>query len=245
VQRSDVVVEGTVASVAEVDYLKVASIEVAQYLKGSGSSVISVAGYGPGSLCLSEVAAGDHLIFYISTTADGTYRAFYLSQFDAVAQPSPENVAEAIEASGQTPLVITPDALVLTQAAIAQAATAATPTPTPFAAPGLSVEQSLTEAWATSSAAVANYGTDPAGQSIIATEAMATIQAAYTQISLAPTPVPYLPPATPPPYPPVPTSVAPTAMEAVGLVGVGVVVGLIVGVLGGVIIGLIIGRWRE
>ncbi len=245
VNESTVVIEGTIASVSDVDYRQVATIEVAQYLKGSGSSVITVDGYGPSGICLSPVQAGDHYLFYITTDSNGTYHALYLSQFDAVVEPSPENIAEAIKASGQPPLVMTPDALVLTEVALASAATAATPTPTPFSPSASSLEQSLTEAWATTLAIQSNYATDPAGQSIIATEAMATIEAAYTQLSLAPTPAPYLPPANPPPYLLTPTPVAPTALEAVGLVGVGVAIGLIVGILGGVIIGLIIGRWRE
>jgi len=160
-----------------------------------------------------------------------------------VAQPSPENIAEAIAASGQPPLIITPDTLVLTEVAAASTVVTDTPTPTPtsFSAPS-EPEQSLTEAWATNMAVDANFATDPAGQSVIATEAMATIQAAYTQLGLV-TAVPA--PGYPLPYITTPTPVAPTALEGVGLVGVGVVIGLLIGVLGGVIIGLIIGRWRE
>jgi ABC-type nitrate/sulfonate/bicarbonate transport system permease component len=117
-----------------------------------------------------------------------------------------------------------------------------TGTPTPFDESSLlpdGIEAVFTEAWATHEAAVA------AGDLAMATASFATIEAAYTQLSLAatPTPTPFPPPIGQPV--PVVTQVAPTAMEAVGLVGVGVVIGLIIGVLIGVVIGLIIGRWRE
>jgi hypothetical protein len=235
VNASTLVVEGTVSSFTDVNYVQVATIDVAQYIKGNGPAVITVDGYGPSSVCLSPIYTGDHFIFYIQTDANGVNHAMYLSQFDAVAEASVQNITEAVAASGQEPVVINPDPLV-------QTAVAGRITDTPTPATGRltntpSVEQNLTEAWATSEAANA------AGDSTAATEAIATIEAAYTQISLS-TPTP-LPPPGGFPVPVATTTAAPTAIEAVGLIGVGVVIGLIIGILIGVVVGLIISRWRE
>ena len=403
---SDVVIEGTVIAVADRNYLQVATIQVTQYLKGSGPAMVAADGYGPTSICLSPVLAGDHFIFYLTVDSAGAYHALYLSQFDAVASADSQTIADAIAASGQPLLVVTPtptpalnevavaftEAYATTFAAATQyqsdpvgASAAMTevgatlqvlynttpgpgcgplsltlaehthaadvvfegivssavdygaviqvvqylkvgpnpqaaaqinfdkseacytppqpgdhfiyfaigepnlvmyaldsggylPTTSPdsdtiaavtaasgqsplamqsaasigsmltatVANPGpVTIDQVLTQAWATSVAVGTNYATDPAGQSAMATQARATIEAAYTQLAFA-TPFPY-PTYYPPLYypPPITPAPAPTALEAVGLIGVGAVIGLIIGALAGVVIGLIIGRWRE
>lgn len=414
VYASDVVIEGTVIAVADQNYVQAATIQVVQYFKGSGPATLTAEGYGPSSVCLSPVYAGDHFIFYLTLDSTGAYHALYLSQFDAVAPADSQTIAEAVAASGQPPFVVTPndsisaaptpapplndvaiaftEAYATTYAAATQyqsdpaGASAAmteagatlqvlyntTPGPgcgpsahtlaehvaaadvifegivssavdygaviqvvqylkvgpnpqvaaqlvfdksepcyappqpgdhfiyfaigepnlvmyaldsvgyLPTASPDpdtiaaitaasgqapmpmqsaagigsmltatavnsgpVTIDQVLTEAWATSIAVGTNYPADPAGQSAIATQAMATIAAAYTQLVFA-TPLPY-PTSYPPPYypPPIAPTPAPTALEAVGLIGVGAVIGLIIGGLGGIVIGLLIGRWRE
>lgn len=86
-QAADIVVEGQVTSLAEADGIPgaTATIQVRQYLKGDGPEQLTVTGYGPASICRSEVVAGDIRVFYVVNDGAGGLRALYLSQFDAVA----------------------------------------------------------------------------------------------------------------------------------------------------------------
>jgi hypothetical protein len=240
VKASALVVEGVVTGLEWETYTETATIQVIQYIKGSGPAFLAVRGYGPGSVCLTEVYAGMHALFYITIDQTSQLYALQLSQFDAADSADPQNIAEAVAASGQAPSVILPEADIdatLTQAAaITRTITPSlTPssTPTPYLempAPG-EKELAVTQAWATLFAAATVYPDDPVGQSRIMTQAAATIQAGYLPASDTPTPLPVS-------HPPRPVSNA----SAVGLVGIGIVIGLIVGVIGGLLIGLLIGR---
>jgi hypothetical protein len=86
-QTSDLVVEGQVTALADADGIPgaTATIQVRQYLKGSGPEQLTVTGYGPTALCRSEVQSGDVRVFYIVNDGMGGLRALYLSQFDAAA----------------------------------------------------------------------------------------------------------------------------------------------------------------
>lgn len=249
VQAAPVVLEGVASYTTFLNFSISATVQVVQYIKGSGPATVEISGFGDSSVCLVNVNTGDHLIFLASgDPASGQLQAYYLSQFDAVLPADEQTVAEALTASDQDPILIASLDSVLTQAAYT-----ATPSidetalvATAYAAAGTlhqqpSVELALTDAWATNSAAIQNYETDPATQSAFATESMATIQAAYTQLA-NPTPFPY--PTPPFTYVATPTP-APMALEAIGLIGIGTVIGLILGGLGGIVIGLLIGRWRE
>lgn len=79
-----------------------ATIRVDRYFNRNGFAVTHVDGYGNGALCLTELTLGQHGIFFVEFTDSG-YRAFYLTQFDAFAPATPENVAEAIAAAGGEP----------------------------------------------------------------------------------------------------------------------------------------------
>lgn len=106
VQASDVVLEGTVVRYKGelFQHDGVATLRVTRYFKGHGPLFVSIIGYGPGSLCLSMVSVGDHAIFYAKGDPFAQMRALYLSQFDAVAPATPENVVEASAAAGRPPL---------------------------------------------------------------------------------------------------------------------------------------------
>jgi hypothetical protein len=133
------VVEGTVIAVSGEFYDQTAVVAVTRYLKGIGPPYIAIGGYGPSSVCRSEITQNFTGLFYVSGDETSGYTAFYLSQFDALAPNDDATVAEVIAASGQEPRtdftpyqVGTPDA-VMTQAMATQAA--ALPTPTPYFGP--------------------------------------------------------------------------------------------------------------
>ena len=122
VKAAPIVLEGVViATIGPYypDYPEVANVQVVQYLKGNGPSVIVISGFGPSSVCLSSVGLGQHLIFYVRGDENGYY-AFHLSQFDAVAPADSQTIAEAAAASGQQPIFISPAGPILTQIATAQ-----------------------------------------------------------------------------------------------------------------------------
>ncbi len=122
VKAAPIVLEGVVIATQGPyypDYPEAANVQVVQYLKGNGPSVIIISGFGPSSVCLSSVGLGQHLIFYVRGDENGYY-AFYLSQFDAVAPADSQTIAEAAAASGQQPIFISPAGPILTEIAIAQ-----------------------------------------------------------------------------------------------------------------------------
>lgn len=172
VNAAPIVLEGVVIATTGPYYPEAANIQVVQYLKGNGPSIVNVRGYGPSSVCLSSVSLGDHLLFYVGSDQNGYY-AFYLSQFDAVASADSQTIAEAAAASGQQPVYLFPPGPILTQVALGQGG-GPTPTPTPDVAPF------ITEAYATHSAALTAYPNDPAAQSVILTQSAATLQALAT-----------------------------------------------------------------
>jgi len=226
VQAAPVVLEGVVSYTSFVNFYVSATVQVVQYIKGTGPASVEIANFGDSSVCLSSVRDGDHLIFLASgDPSSGQLDAFYLSQFDAVLPADADTLGEAMVAAGQDPVVIAPLDSVLTQAAMSTTpsidetsavatmnAAAGVPTLTPLPPPD--VNQSLTEAWA-------------------------TVEASGAPIVIA---TPVVPPAVLVSSGPTTGS---TSMEAVGLVGVGIVIGLLFGGLVGVVAGLIIGRWRE
>jgi len=248
VDASAIVVEGVVTAVIGEYFFNTATIQVVQYIKGSGPAFLIVNGYGSGSVCLTEVFTGMHALFYVTIDQSSNLHAMQLSQFDVADSADHQNITAAVAAAGQAPIFIMPEADIdatLTQAAaITRTITPSltpslTPssTPTPYLempAPG-ERELAVTQAWATLYAAATVYPDDPLGQSKIMTQAAATIQAGYLPASDTPT---ALPVSNPPP----PTA---SASTAVGLVGIGMIIGLIVGVIGGLLIGLLIRRQHD
>lgn len=100
---ADVVLIGTVAALSNGPGIPgdTATIDVERYLKDSGPETLSVSGYGPSALCRSELQVGQRWIFYIVRDGQDTYRAYYKSQFDAVAPVSEQTVAEIEAAAAQ------------------------------------------------------------------------------------------------------------------------------------------------
>lgn len=103
VGQSSIIVEGQVIDVYTEYYEHIAVIEVAYYYKGSGPSIISVAGYGDGAQCRSYVSSGQYQIFYLRENSDGSLWASYGSAGDAYIQASDENRAEVTTYTGQEP----------------------------------------------------------------------------------------------------------------------------------------------
>lgn len=139
-----IVVEGTVIAVSGEFYDQMAVVVASRYLKGIGPQYLAVGGYGPSSVCRSEIAQNFTGLFYLSGDEVTGYRAFYLSQFDALAPNDEATVAEVIAASGQEPRtdfapyqVGTPDAI-MTQAGNPGTAQPTTPTSTPTPTPDFS-----------------------------------------------------------------------------------------------------------
>jgi hypothetical protein len=107
-EAAEIVLEGTVLDGSTEpgwpeEFVQIATVEVNQYLKGTGPEVVTIRGFGPTSVCLTPVQVGDHKIFYASGDPAQELRAHYLSQFDAAESPNPETIAEITAAVGQTP----------------------------------------------------------------------------------------------------------------------------------------------
>jgi hypothetical protein len=104
-QASDLVVEGEVTALADADGIPgaTATIQVRQYLKGSGPEQLTVTGYGPAALCRSDVQSGDVRVFYIVNDGMGGLRALYLSQFDAAAPATAFLISQVATAAAAPP----------------------------------------------------------------------------------------------------------------------------------------------
>ncbi len=103
VHRTPIVLEGVVVSVDETPYGQMADVQVRQYFKGSGPTLVRISNLGPTSVCLSPVAIGDHKIFYAQGNPDSGLQAVYLSQFDAIASADPDTIAQVEAATGVMP----------------------------------------------------------------------------------------------------------------------------------------------
>jgi hypothetical protein len=222
VKAAPVVFEGVVSSTTFVNYYVQATVQVVQYLKGTGPAKLEISGFGDSSVCLSSVQDGDHLIFL--TTGDpatAQLQTFYLSQFDATLPADPQTLVEAIAASGQDPVTITS-----LDAAQTQAAYTVTP------------ELDTTSLVATVNAAAGNVAATTPAPATDLTEAWATLDASASQVASVAGTMPPIPSPTPTPTPG-------TSVEAVGLIGIGVIIGILIGVVIGLVVGLFISRWRE
>jgi hypothetical protein len=110
-QAADIVVEGEVIALGDAAGIPgaTATIQVRQYLKGAGPEQLTVTGYGPTSLCLSELFAGDVRVFYIVNDGAGGLRALYLSQFDAAAPATAFLISQvSTAAAAQAPEAVQP-----------------------------------------------------------------------------------------------------------------------------------------
>jgi ABC-type nitrate/sulfonate/bicarbonate transport system substrate-binding protein len=105
VRQSAVVLEGTVSAVEGQNSYQVATVEVAQYLKGEGAPTVKIGGFGSAALCLSEVSVGQRAVFFAEPAEGGTLRARHFGFADALVPATPETLAAARAAvTGGDPL---------------------------------------------------------------------------------------------------------------------------------------------
>lgn len=95
--QADHVIAGTVLVVedgAPYAYSYSATLGISETLKGTlAPTTIWVDGYGPSSLCQSEVSVGDRLIFFVRGQP-GALQASYVGAFSAVVDLTPAALAE-------------------------------------------------------------------------------------------------------------------------------------------------------
>jgi Agrin NtA domain len=109
VQAADVVLEGVVTQMSTINMPDdTATISVQRYFKGSGAASVTITNFGPTSLCRSPVHVGEHWIFFAKGDPSALMSASYLSQFDAVATPSADTIAEIIAAVNSRPRAYLP-----------------------------------------------------------------------------------------------------------------------------------------
>ena len=76
-----------------------ATLEVQQAIKGvdhvRGRSVVTIDGFGPSSLCLSDVAVGQTWLFFATVDAMGQLHAQYIDAYAATAPADAAAIAEA------------------------------------------------------------------------------------------------------------------------------------------------------
>lgn len=107
---AEVVLEGTIIAVV-VDtstMLEIATVEVHRYFKADGPETVTIAPFGPSSLCLTPVSVGQRLIFYAKGDPATGLEAQYLSAGDAVSPATPEVIGEIIAALGLGPKLYLP-----------------------------------------------------------------------------------------------------------------------------------------
>lgn len=80
-------------------------IIVHQYLKGSGPAIVEIHGFGVGGSCLSSAMKGERLIFFAKGNPEKVLAANYMGVYSATEEVNPANIAEAIQFSGQQPII--------------------------------------------------------------------------------------------------------------------------------------------
>jgi Agrin NtA domain len=99
VQAAEVVLQGTVTQLTAINVQNdTATITVQRYFKGSGPATVTITNFGPSSLCRSAVQVGDHWIFFAKGDPSALMTASYLGQFDAVAAPNADTIAQILAA---------------------------------------------------------------------------------------------------------------------------------------------------
>lgn len=85
-----------------------AEIEVERYLKGNGSAIVYISGFGHSTACLATVNVGDTYIFFANGNLSDTYRASYFGTSYPIALANEENIERVIAVTNQS---IAPDPL--------------------------------------------------------------------------------------------------------------------------------------
>lgn len=84
------------------EFVNEVEVEVGQYLKGDGATIVRISGFGQGPDCLSSAPpVGEQRIFMVSGDPGTGLQAFYLGVHDAVWQASDENIQTAISITGE------------------------------------------------------------------------------------------------------------------------------------------------
>lgn len=108
-----IVLEGTVSAVAGNDLLAVATVQVQQYIKGSGPSLVYISGYHKlWTLyeCADWVEVGAHAIFYAQRNpASGRLQTFLISPWPSTIPADSVYIREAIAAADQSPVTPLPE----------------------------------------------------------------------------------------------------------------------------------------
>jgi hypothetical protein len=109
VWAADVVLRGTITQVAVENFQNyTATVAVQQYFKGNGPATVTIANFGTGADCRSVVRTGDDWIFFANGDPSALMQAHYLSQFDALATPDADTIAQVIVAVNSRPRAYLP-----------------------------------------------------------------------------------------------------------------------------------------
>ncbi len=105
-QNAPLVFDGMVKDVAGPSR-NIATVQVHEWLKGTGPAIVTVSGFGYGPDCLSSVEVNQHLIFYAKGNPPNNLSAVYIGIWEAVEPYNPNAVATVSAASGQNPFIPT------------------------------------------------------------------------------------------------------------------------------------------
>jgi len=84
------------------EFVNEVDVEVEQYLKGEGPTLVRISNFGEGADCLSVApAVGQRAIFMVDGNPDRGLQAYYLGVHDAVRQASDANIQTAISITGE------------------------------------------------------------------------------------------------------------------------------------------------
>lgn len=79
-----------------------AEIEVERYLKGEGSAIIYIDGFGHGTACLATVNLGDTYIFFAEGNLSDTFSASYFDNRRPITVANEENIERVIAVTNQS-----------------------------------------------------------------------------------------------------------------------------------------------
>ncbi|MEM9952873.1 MAG: hypothetical protein AAF846_14795 [Chloroflexota bacterium] len=106
IDDADLIVVGTIVGGEVRNYsgayevIETAEIEVEQYLKGTGQTLINVRGFGDGADCNSIVAFDEQYIVFVDILDDGQYVASYMAVHDATMTPNDANINDIVAITG-------------------------------------------------------------------------------------------------------------------------------------------------
>ncbi|GAB4550811.1 MAG: hypothetical protein OHK0023_17200 [Anaerolineae bacterium] len=91
VQRSEVVIEGTVADIERNDPFETAVLEDVVFWKGSGPNAVKVTGFGSTAMCLTPAVKDRRIIIFARPDGDSLYRAVHFGFADAAIPAGPDS----------------------------------------------------------------------------------------------------------------------------------------------------------